>query len=271
MGGEGAGRGVGRTVRWNSAKPRTENRPNHVSKGWRDSGRIGRDTLRRNRFSPRTPVMTPCSTNRPRIIDALLARNLCSIGAVLIEGPRACGKKTAARRLAKSELDLTDDTACHRTTTLLDMAPELVLGDQAGDAPRLIAEWQRVPRLWDEIRLAVDDRGAVGEFILTGSSVPADTSEILHSGTGRFARLRMRPMSLCESGYSTGAVSLEALFNGVVPPTDLRNPLSLEKLAALTCRAVGRRRRSFRTTKPSTTPAPTRSGLFGRTFAASTA
>ena len=104
--------------------------------------------------------------------------------------------------------------------------PSLVLD---GDAPRLVDEWQEVPALWDAVRLEIDKSGAKGRFLLTGSSTPKRKG-ILHSGTGRIARLRMRPMSLFEMGYSSGSVSLEALCNGKLSPFVIEN-VSLRQLA----------------------------------------
>ncbi len=165
---------------------------------------------------------------RSRILDDLLAKKLRSIGAVLIEGPRACGKRTTARRAAKSGLLLPREDAA----MLLDVDPALLL---SGEAPRLIDEWQSLPALWDEIRFEVDRRSAFGQFILTGSAVPADRASIQHTGTGRFARLTLRPMSLFEAGKSSGAVSLQKLFEGGMPPY-APNPLTLPNMAALLCR-----------------------------------
>ncbi len=144
---------------------------------------------------------------RPRIADALLRDALAASGAVLIEGPRACGKTETARRLAASEvlLDI-DDNA--RAALAID--PSLLL---EGPVPRLIDEWQIGPGLWNRVRRLVDDRRETGQFILTGSAVPpADVTR--HTGSGRISRLRMRPMTSQESGRSTGAVSLAALLDG---------------------------------------------------------
>lgn len=154
---------------------------------------------------------------RPRIVDAELRQRLASAGIVLIEGPRACGKTATARQLAASEVLLDVDEAARRAAQV---DPSLVLD---GPVPRLLDEWQIEPRLWNHVRRAVDERGAPGQFILTGSAVPADDIT-RHSGAGRVSRLRMRPMSLFETGHSTGAVSLEKLLSGVpprVPASDL--------------------------------------------------
>ena len=144
---------------------------------------------------------------RPRVTDAQIERSLKAMGAVLIEGPRACGKTESGRRLAASEVRLDVDPNARRAAAI---DPSLVL---EGDVPRLIDEWQIEPGIWNHVRRAIDDRRAPGQFILTGSAVPADETT-RHTGAGRFARLRMRPMSLYESGHSSGAVSLAGLLSG---------------------------------------------------------
>jgi predicted AAA+ superfamily ATPase len=145
---------------------------------------------------------------RPRIADAELAAKLAAGGAVLVEGPRACGKTETARHAARSEVRLDVDHAA-RAAGLID--PAILL---EGDRPHLIDEWQLVPAVWNHVRRAVDDAGgAAGAFILAGSSVPPD-DVTRHSGAGRFLRFRMRPMSLAEAGYSTGDVSLAGILSG---------------------------------------------------------
>lgn len=145
---------------------------------------------------------------RPRVADAELASLLAAGGAVLVEGPRACGKTATARFAASSEVTL-DTNLQARAAGLLDAA---ILLD--GDRPRLIDEWQFVPEVWNQVRRAVDESGGqAGSFILTGSAVPADDAT-RHSGAGRILRLRMRPMSLAESGYSSGDISVAGLFTG---------------------------------------------------------
>lgn len=148
-------------------------------------------------------------------------------GAVLIEGPRACGKTETARQVAASEARLDIDS---NTSNLAAIDPSLVL---EGPTPRLIDEWQTVPAIWNHVRRAVDDRRAAGQFILTGSSVPADDAT-RHSGAGRFLRLRMRPMSLFESGHSTGNVSLGALLRGEAP-SSAQPPLTIPDIADRIC------------------------------------
>ena len=144
---------------------------------------------------------------RARVVDAELQERLESSGAVLIEGPRASGKTATARQVAVSEV-LLDTDAEARLAMSID--PRLIL---AGATPRLLDEWQVEPAIWNHVRRAVDDRGAVGQFILTGSAVPSD-DVTRHTGAGRVSRLRMRPMSLYESGHSSGAVSMQALLAG---------------------------------------------------------
>jgi predicted AAA+ superfamily ATPase len=144
---------------------------------------------------------------RPRIVDSELDRRLSAAGAVVIEGPKACGKTATARNLAASEV-LLDIDANARQALAID--PRLVLD---GDTPRLIDEWQVEPTIWNHIRRMVDERGGPGQFILTGSAVPADDIT-RHTGAGRLTRLRLRPMTLFELGRSSGAISLAELFAG---------------------------------------------------------
>lgn len=143
----------------------------------------------------------------PRIVDAELQARLAANGAVLIEGPKACGKTETGRQQSASEVLLDIDLAA-RQAAVLD--PGLIL---AGATPRLIDEWQTVPGVWNRIRREVDDRKQPGQFILTGSAVPAD-DETRHTGAMRFGRVRMRPMTLYEVGRSSGAVSLRDALDG---------------------------------------------------------
>ena len=143
----------------------------------------------------------------PRIVDAELETRLAAAGAVVIEGPKACGKtETARRRVASAVLLDVDENA--RRAAAID--PSLVL---AGETPRLVDEWQVEPRIWNHVRRAVDDSGETGRFILTGSSVPAEDLA-RHTGAGRFSFLRMRPMTLFETGHSNGTVPLAQLMAG---------------------------------------------------------
>lgn len=169
---------------------------------------------------------------RKRIADDILNRKLEGKGAVLIEGPKWCGKTTTAEQLAGSILYMDDPEKKEQNIAMSELNPKRLL---KGDAPRLIDEWQLAPKLWDAIRFEVDHRDGLGQFILTGSAVPADTKEITHSGTGRFTWLTMRPMSLYESGDSTGEVSLKALFEGAAD-IDGDSNLNIDHLAFLVCR-----------------------------------
>lgn len=169
---------------------------------------------------------------KKRIIDDILKEKLESKGAILIEGPKWCGKTTAAEQVSKSILYMSNPRLIKQNLMLADSNPEILL---RGDTPRLIDEWQIAPKLWDAIRFEVDQRRIFGQFILTGSAVPADTSEIIHTGTGRFTWVKMRPMSLVESGESNGSVSLEELFNGNDNIYG-ESMLSLEDVAFLVCR-----------------------------------
>lgn len=169
---------------------------------------------------------------RARIADQLLERKLRGKGAVLITGAKWCGKTTTAEQVAKSVIYMDDPKLKSTYLSLAEIGIEQLL---EGDTPHLIDEWQLAPQLWDAIRYEVDHREALGQFILTGSAVPADVSKIDHSGTGRFARLTMRPMSLWESGDSTGEVSLRALFDGERQVRGF-SEFDLEDIAYLICR-----------------------------------
>lgn len=169
---------------------------------------------------------------KERIADKLLKRRLQGKGAVLIEGPKWCGKTTTAEQLAESILYMDDPESIHQNLTLAEIDPKRLLN---GKTPRLIDEWQLAPKLWDAVRFEVDHRNDLGQFILTGSSVPASSEHIHHTGTGRFSWLLMRPMSLYESLESTGDVSLSELFNS---PDQIsgENHLDINKLAFVVCR-----------------------------------
>lgn len=143
---------------------------------------------------------------RPRVLDTELAQSLRAIGAVVIEGPKACGKTETARQAARSEVRLDDATARHAFA----IDPKLLL---EGATPRLIDEWHVEPEVWNYVRHAVDDRQAVGQFILAGSAVPRDDPG-RHPGPGRFIHLRMRPMTMSETGHSTGSLSLSSILAG---------------------------------------------------------
>ena len=169
---------------------------------------------------------------KQRIADKILEKKLKGKGAVLIQGPKWRGKTTTAEQQAKSILYMANPEDKEQNLSLAELNPGLLL---AGKAPRLIDEWQIVPKLWDAIRFEIDHRNLEGQFILTGSSVPADMHDVTHTGTGRFAWVTMRPMTLFESGESNGSVSLSDLFNHKFKANTLNN-LSFEDVAYLCCR-----------------------------------
>ena len=169
---------------------------------------------------------------KKRIADNILEKKLKGKGAVLIQGPKWCGKTTTAEQISNSILYMAKPEDKSQNLTLVDINPSLLL---EGNAPRLIDEWQIAPKLWDAIRFEIDHRGKEGQFILTGSAVPANMKDVTHTGTGRFSWLLMRPMSLYESGESNGKISLEKMFS---TPDNISatNDLSLEEIAYLSCR-----------------------------------
>lgn len=167
-----------------------------------------------------------------RIADKLLERKLAGKGAVLIEGPKWCGKTTTASQHAKSILNLGDSEVLRESREMIEINSKILL---EGETPRLIDEWQTIPALWDAVRSAVDRRGVPAQFILTGSSVLPGANETTHSGTGRISRVRMRPMSLYESGESNGSVSLGDMFENKEFEAQ-KNDLEIEDIAYLTCR-----------------------------------
>lgn len=167
-----------------------------------------------------------------RVCDQILLNKLEAKGAVLIKGAKWCGKTTTAVNVAKSVIYMEDPERKRQYLEMADVSPSRLL---QGDVPHLIDEWQLAPKLWDAVRFEVDKRDEFGQFILTGSAVPADTSEISHTGTGRITSLLMRPMSLFESGDSDGSVSLSALFHQNAD-IDGSNQLSLEDVFYLICR-----------------------------------
>ena len=180
---------------------------------------------------------------KKRILDKLLERKLKGCGAVLMEGPKWCGKTTTCEQQAKSALYMTDPEHKKQYLRLASINIKKLL---EGDTPRLIDEWQVAPKFWDAIRHDVDHREGDGFYMLTGSSVPPEANkdkdnededkEMEHSGTGRIARLTMRPMSLFESGESNGEISLGALFNGETEGLYSENKLDLSRIAYLICR-----------------------------------
>ena len=174
---------------------------------------------------------------KKRIADALLAEKLSYMGAVLVQGPKWCGKTTTSRQAVKSEVSLEDSVKGKSNRLLAQTRPDKLL---EGAIPRLIDEWQEGPQLWDAVRSAVD-HGGRGMFVLTGSAVPPEVDDDdgervpRHTGTGRIARLTMRPMSLWESGESTGEVSMQAVFFGE-DVTGAKSALELEDVCDLVCR-----------------------------------
>ena len=168
-----------------------------------------------------------------RMVDGLLTELLESSGAVLIEGPKWCGKTTTATQQAASILRLQNPDTREAYIATAKTKPSLLL---KGETPRLIDEWQIIPQLWDAVRVMVDDRNEMGQFILTGSN-SMDNQDIMHSGTGRIARLRMQPMSLFETQESTGEISLKALFENPNMDIDaITSQTSIEELIFAACR-----------------------------------
>jgi predicted AAA+ superfamily ATPase len=161
-----------------------------------------------------------------RMADKVLSSALEASGAVLIEGPKWCGKTRTAEEKAASALYMQDPDHSASYQQAADVKPSLLLN---GDTPRLIDEWQMAPVLWDAVRFAIDRRGETGQFILTGSAVPKDNA-VQHTGTGRISRMTMRPMSLFESLESNGMVSLKSLFEGTAAG-ECFSSLTIEKLA----------------------------------------
>lgn len=171
---------------------------------------------------------------KPRIVDPIIDTKLKGLGAILIEGAKWCGKTTSAEQHSKSVIYM--DAPATRKTNIEAAAidPNIILN---GNNPRLIDEWQIAPQLWDAVRFEVDHRGEDGLFILTGSAVPPieeDEKKRMHTGTGRIGRIKMRPMSLWESGESSGKISLKDLFAG--KKMSASNDTPLEEIAFLTCR-----------------------------------
>lgn len=167
-----------------------------------------------------------------RIVDEEIKENLKVIGAVLIRGTRWCGKTTSASQISKSILEMQNPDFQDNYIDLANTKPSLLL---EGDKPRLIDEWQIVPKLWNAVRYSVDKIGLPGQYILTGSVVPKD-DENLHSGVGRFAFVTMKPMTLYESGDSNGLISLKDILNGKKDIDGIKTDLVYEKIAYVLCR-----------------------------------
>lgn len=169
---------------------------------------------------------------KTRIADKLLSEQLEAAGAVLVQGPKWCGKTTTAQQAASSSMYMDNPSTIKANLILAETNPEMIL---EGDVPRLIDEWQLAPTLWDSARFLVSRRGEPGQFIFTGSAVPADLSAITHSGTGRFAWLTMRTMSLQESEESSCSVSLEHLFS-IGKASGIAAEIDISRLAFMLCR-----------------------------------
>lgn len=175
---------------------------------------------------------------KKRVIDQIIARKLKGVGAILVEGPKWCGKTTTCEQFAKSVLYMADPDSHEQNLVLAETnVKELLKGEQ----PRLVDEWQEAPQLWDAVRFQVDHEGGWGHYLLTGSSVPPEEKKdsrktIVHSGTGRIVRVKMRTMSLWESGESSGEVSLGGLFNGDDFKSAGAIPRTLRETAFLVCR-----------------------------------
>lgn len=178
-----------------------------------------------------------------RCIDRIIERDLGIFGAVLIQGPKWCGKTTTAQRFAVSSLSLSDPSGAFAARQLAELDPARAI---AGPTPRLIDEWQEVPQIWDAVRFECDRReGEPGQFLLTGSATPRDADQPMHSGVGRVSRLRMDTMTLFELGVSSGSISLGALLSGDPMATELGSIKGVSGIADLLCRggwpqAVGR-------------------------------
>ena len=157
----------------------------------------------------RTKKLSMKKVYKQRVVDKILIRKLAGKGAILIEGAKWCGKTTTAEQIAQSVLYMSETGKIEQNKQLAIINPKLLL---QGEKPRLIDEWQLAPTLWDSIRFEADHAEDLGLYILTGSSVPANMNDVIHTGTGRFGWLKMRPMSLWESGESSGDVSLKSLF-----------------------------------------------------------
>ena len=167
----------------------------------------------------------------PRIADKLLEERLDAKGAILIEGPKWCGKTTTAKQKANSFISMDRPDMTRQYQQMAELSPNTLL---EGETPRLIDEWQIAPNLWNAVRYEVDNRDEFGQFILTGSAVPSEFDDSMHTGTGRISRLLMRPMSLFESKDSSGEVSIKDLFEG--KNISAVDETSLEKMAFLICR-----------------------------------
>ena len=173
---------------------------------------------------------------KPRIADSILQKKLKSAGAVLVEGPKWCGKTTTSEQHANSINYISDPVNLNKNQILAEMNINALL---EGDKPKLLDEWQVIPQLWDAVRFSVDHSKGIGQFIMTGSAVPPDADKqqrIHHTGTGRITRLRMRPTSLLESGDSSGEISLKYLFDNPGATIFSEPKKTLDDIAFLICR-----------------------------------
>ena len=167
-----------------------------------------------------------------RIVDKEIKKKLSIMGAVLIKGPKWCGKTTSAKRIAKSVLEMQNPDLGDNYLELANTRPSLLL---EGEKPRLIDEWQLAPKLWNAVRYSVDSIGLPNQYILTGSSTPKE-DDSLHSGVGRFAFVTMKPMTLYESGESNGKISLKDIYEGKRNIDGIKTDLTYEKIAYVLCR-----------------------------------
>lgn len=168
----------------------------------------------------------------PRIVDGTIKKRLGQFGAVLVAGPKWCGKTTTSMRFAASQVSLTDPSNDYAGRRLATLDPAAVL---VGETPRLVDEWQEVPKVWDAVRFECDRRGERGLYILTGSSTPDDEHAPMHSGAGRMARVRMDTMTLLERGVSSGAVSLSGVMAGECPATAVGSIDGVAAVADIVC------------------------------------
>ena len=169
-----------------------------------------------------------------RIIDKEIKKKLAVMGAVVIKGPKWCGKTTSAKKISKSVIEMQNPEMAENYMELAATKPSLLL---EGEKPRLIDEWQIAPTLWNAVRYDVDKTGRKGQYILTGSATPNDINDkYLHSGVGRFSFINMKPFSLYESNESNGKISLKDIFDKKVNIDGIRSELTYEKLAYALCR-----------------------------------
>ena len=167
----------------------------------------------------------------PRLIEKTIEKQLRAMGGIVVEGPKWCGKSTTAKRFAKTVVELQKPQVFKRYRAFAETSEENLL---AGEKPLMFDEWQKIPDIWDFIRTDIDETGFSGQYILTGSAKPIKNHE-RHTGTGRIAKVFMRPMSLWESGDSTGEVSLKGLFDGEDAVFG-KSKLKLDDLTFAVCR-----------------------------------